>query len=320
MYYNRIALKQRAKRQTRLGNPAVFLVTLVYILATTWVSNVADLIVPNPFNAMADVFNSWAVTLENMEYVSQGALDAMTQQLWASLRGPQAMIGLLVALIIVFYSLVVNLGYYGYTLQIMRGQGGGYGDLFSRFYLAGKMILLQVLKILFIYLWSLLFFFPGIVAAYRYRLAEYCLLDDPDISALEAIRRSKALMRGRKMDLFITDLSFIGWMFLEVLAFEVIYTPVAMLTGVDALATLLGLAAQTAVAVFVLSYQQLTYAGFYLFTLGNQAPPVDQASGFDPNGRPRNPFDNGANGPTSGFDRNPWDVGGGSDNNEGWNQ
>lgn len=320
MYYNRIALKQRAKQQSRLGNPAVFLVTLVYILATTWVSNLVDLIVTNPFNAMTDVFNSWAVTLENMEYVSQGALDAMTQQLWASLRGPQAMVGLLVALIIAFYSMVVDFGYCGYTLEIMRGQGGGYGDMFSRFYMAGKIILLQVLKFVFIYLWSLLFVFPGLIAMYRYRLADYCLLDDPDISALEAIRRSKALMRGRKMDLFITDLSFIGWLLLETLAFQVIYTPVMMLTGVDALATLLGLAAETAVAVFVLSYQQLTYAGFYLFTLGNQAPPVDQTPGFDSNGRPRNPFDDGGNGPASGFDRNPWDVGGGNDNNEGWNQ
>ena len=190
MYYNRIALKQRAKRQSRLGNPAVWLVTLVYILATTWVANVADLIVPNPINAMAEVMNSWALTLENMEYVSQGALDAMTQQLWACLRGPQAMIGLLVALIIAFYSMVVVFGYYGYALQVMRDQGGSFGDLFSRFYMAGKIILLQILKAVFIYLWSLLFFFPGLIAMYRYRLADYCLLDDPDISALEAIRRS----------------------------------------------------------------------------------------------------------------------------------
>ncbi len=44
------------------------------------------------------------------------------------------------------------------------------------------MILLNILKFIFIYLWSLLFLFPGIVALYRYRLAEYALLDDPEIS------------------------------------------------------------------------------------------------------------------------------------------
>lgn len=318
MYYNRVALKRSAKRLVRQGTPAVFLVTLVYILATTWVSTIADLVVPNPLNGLAEVVNNWSLTISEMEYVTQGTLDAMTQQIWASLRGTQAMIGLLVALIVSFYSMVVNFGYYGYSLRIMRGQEGGFRDLFSNFYMAGKIILLQVLKVVFVYLWMLLFIFPGIIALYRYRMAEYCLLDDPDISPLEAIRRSKKLMCGRKFDMFATELSFFGWLLLQVLAQEIAYM-LGDLTGIPAVATILSVAVGTVIGMFLVAYQNLTYTGFYLFVLGNQAPPVQENPGFDPNGQPRNPFD-GGDGNSAGFDRNPWDVGGQNSDNEGWNQ
>ena len=67
---------------------------------------------------------------------------------------------------------------------------------------------------IFIALWSLLFIVPGIIAMYRYRMAYYILLDDPDKGPLQCIRESKELMRGHKKELFFLDLSFIGWEFL----------------------------------------------------------------------------------------------------------
>ena len=52
---------------------------------------------------------------------------------------------------------------------------------------------------------------PGIVAAYRYRQALYLLLDHPERSAWQCLRESSALMSGHKWELFVLDLSFIGW-------------------------------------------------------------------------------------------------------------
>lgn len=65
--------------------------------------------------------------------------------------------------------------------------------------------------------WSLLFVIPGIVAAYRYSMATYIMAENPGMQATEAIERSKALMDGRKGDLFCLDLSFIGWALLATL-------------------------------------------------------------------------------------------------------
>lgn len=77
--------------------------------------------------------------------------------------------------------------------------------------------MLNLLIALKVFAWSLLFVIPGIIAAYRYSMATYIMAENPTITPTEAIERSKALMDGRKGDLFCLDLSFIGWALLTVL-------------------------------------------------------------------------------------------------------
>lgn len=68
-----------------------------------------------------------------------------------------------------------------------------------------------------IYLWSLLFVIPGIVKAYQYYFVPYLAEDHPELSDRELLELSKRVTKDRKMDLFIFDLSFIGWLICNVL-------------------------------------------------------------------------------------------------------
>lgn len=52
---------------------------------------------------------------------------------------------------------------------------------------------------------------------YSYRMANYCLLDDPRAGARASLRWSKALMRGRRLELFKLDLSLWWYYALETL-------------------------------------------------------------------------------------------------------
>ena len=70
--------------------------------------------------------------------------------------------------------------------------------LFDGFSIAGKVILLEIVASIFIFLWSLLFIIPGIIAIYRYRFALYNLLENPDLGLLEAINLSKEQTYGYK--------------------------------------------------------------------------------------------------------------------------
>ena len=77
-----------------------------------------------------------------------------------------------------------------------------------------KAFLVPLLQGLFVFLWSLLFVIPGVIMAYAYSMAIYVANDNPELSAMDAIRKSRELMDGHKWDLFVLDLSFIGWIFL----------------------------------------------------------------------------------------------------------
>ena len=74
--------------------------------------------------------------------------------------------------------------------------------------------LIPFLVVLFTYLWTLLFIIPGLIMGYAYSMAIYVANDNPELTPMEAIRKSKELMRGHKWDLFVLDLSFIGWILL----------------------------------------------------------------------------------------------------------
>ena len=72
---------------------------------------------------------------------------------------------------------------------------------------------------LWVFLWSLLFVIPGIIKAYEYAVTPYILANYPDVGAIEALNLSKRITKGHKGELFVLDLSFIGWHLLSLLTF-----------------------------------------------------------------------------------------------------
>ena len=89
------------------------------------------------------------------------------------------------------------------------------GEIFSGF----KGNYLNVVKIMFLMdlktlLWLFLFIVPGVIKAYEYSMIPYLLAENPNLSADEAFSLSKQMTTGQKADLFVLDLSFIGWIIL----------------------------------------------------------------------------------------------------------
>ena len=60
-------------------------------------------------------------------------------------------------------------------------------------------------------LWSLLLIIPGIIKSLSYAMTPYILEENPELTASEAIHRSRLMMHGHKFDLFWLYLSFLGW-------------------------------------------------------------------------------------------------------------
>lgn len=70
----------------------------------------------------------------------------------------------------------------------------------------------------FLGLWFMLFYVPGLIKSYSYSMIPYILADNPNIGARRALKLSNEITRGHKLDMFVLDLSFAGWMLLGFLA------------------------------------------------------------------------------------------------------
>ena len=108
-------------------------------------------------------------------------------------------------------------------LMVVRGGTPEIKDSFSGFDDFFSAFKVTLLVGLYTFLWSLLFIVPGIIKGYSYSMSLFVLAENKGKSARECIAESKAMMEGRKMELFVLDLSFIGWYLLGSLTCGIAY-------------------------------------------------------------------------------------------------
>ena len=127
-------------------------------------------------------------------------------------------------------------GLYNTFLWLLRGNKNIVDNMFKLgFKPYWRSVLGYFLMVVKIYLWMLLLIIPGIIKAFAYALTPYILKDNPELSCLEAIERSRLMMKGNKWRLFVLCLSFIGWFLLCLLTLGIgffwfapyVYTTVA---------------------------------------------------------------------------------------------
>ena len=113
------------------------------------------------------------------------------------------------------FSAIVMFGLVRVTLKAARGEAEGwFSSSFSGFSRPFGVMWLLIRMNVQIFLWSLLFLFPGIVAAYRYRQAWYLKSDNPDWGAGKCLAVSGEMMRGLKWQAFCLDFFYMVHLFL----------------------------------------------------------------------------------------------------------
>lgn len=197
-----------------------------------------------------------------------------------------------VSILVSLISNVLGAGFVCYCLGILRGEDMPYDSLFDAFPFAGKVILLTIVQGLFIFLWSLLFVIPGIIAAYRYSFAMMNLCDDPGISVMEALRRSKQQTNGSKASLFLLTLSFLGYFLLAgvvvALADYLLFGGISLqletaATLSQALSiTLVDHGIASLASLWLIPYMQLSLCACYLTVTSSGGAPLESLPGSDP--------------------------------------
>lgn len=114
-----------------------------------------------------------------------------------------------------------------------------FADLFSQFKIFFKALGLFIIMGIAIILGTLFFIIPGIIVALMFSQAFYILAENPNKGIFECLEESSNLMHGYKWELFVLQLSFIGWELLAVLTFGI-------------------------ASLWINPYQKVTEANFYL--------------------------------------------------------
>ncbi|MCY6355522.1 DUF975 family protein [Clostridium sp. ZS2-4] len=168
-------------------------------------------------------------------------------------------VGLLVNLLI---GGVVTYGIYRFFLNLIRKNNPQIENVFSGFKHFVKNFLLQLIIMIFTFLWGIVVYIPavilitiisissssgasisllevlGVILAViiligcaviiyiitaRYSMAFFILNDNQNLSAMECIEASKTMMEGHKKRYFLMNLSFIGWDILSIFTLGIAY-------------------------------------------------------------------------------------------------
>ncbi len=92
--------------------------------------------------------------------------------------------------------------------------------LFSAFKEGRYMVTVKLMfwRMLYVWLWSMLFVIPGVIKSLEYTLIPYLITENPNLSKERVFEISKRTMEGEKANLFFLNLSFIGWYLLGILS------------------------------------------------------------------------------------------------------
>lgn len=132
---------------------------------------------------------------------------------------------------------------------------GKLSDLFAAF---GRNRYMKIVGTMFrtnirIFLWSLLFWIPGIIKLYEYFFVGYIMSENPNIDFKRAKELSSALTNGHKWEMFVLNLSFLGWYMVYIC--EVVVLCICSCGLLALPAVLLGYP--------LVAYQRATYAELY---------------------------------------------------------
>ena len=183
-----------------------------------WWEAVAAGLIASMLGAVSSSGGSFSISLPSGGQSSGDSVDQTVENLgpefWATfltIFGIIFAVGLVVGIAFLTLGSIVSAGYSKFNLDLIDGNRAEIGTLFKYFPNWKTLVSAGLLRAVFVFLWSLLFIIPGIIARYNYAMVPYILAEEPTIAPKEALEKSKQMMYGNRWRLFCLEISFIGW-------------------------------------------------------------------------------------------------------------
>ena len=117
---------------------------------------------------------------------------------------------------------ILSIGVCRFFINLANDSNSQFSDLWYGFNNILKAFGVSLLVALLVFLGSLLFVVPGIILTYMYSQVYYVMAQNPELSVIDALKESARIMKGHKFELFVLELSFLGWMILVGITFGIV--------------------------------------------------------------------------------------------------
>lgn len=233
--------RRQARQSLRVNWPVAFLVSFISAIPSL-IDMVSSQLLKG---SLTDKFYALSASITPEMAQDPNALQLLIGQLFdASFLAAKA-----VSLLCWLLAPILTVGMYHYLQEMLRNHDPEVGTIFHRLSILPKSIGLNLLIGIKVVLWAvpglcLMFLgafgfvrsmgqsslwaavmdagmpaalIPAVMALYRYAMGPYCLADRPQTSILSAIRESKQMMNGRKLQLFLLQFSFLWLLILAMM-------------------------------------------------------------------------------------------------------
>ena len=199
-------MKQRARQMILTTRPNPCLVTLALLVFGWLVNYIMQKIGGLPFVIDLDAVSA-------LDYQNIFRVDFAHAEFF-----PTALLAVYQIL-----SIILSFGYISYLLRVARQETSGFGNLLDGFAVAWRALVLTVFINVLVSVASILLVIPGIIVSYMYSMATFLQMDHPDWSPMRCMQESRLMMRGHKWELFVLQLSFLGWQLLSMIPGAVVF-------------------------------------------------------------------------------------------------
>lgn len=151
-------------------------------------------------SAKAKLTGLWAeAAIGSLIYIALTALASSTSLLEIVVYGP------------------LTFGYYLFMACLVDRKENNLNLLFQGFNRFVETLVAGLLLTVAVSIGLILLVVPGIILACGFAMTFYIMIDDPNISGLDALKQSWNMMQGRKWDFFCLQLRFLGWIILSII-------------------------------------------------------------------------------------------------------
>ncbi len=167
-------------------------------------------------NAKDQLKNNWGVAIG---VIIVCTLISCIPNLLVDLEVESIVISISIPIITMVITGPIAIGQSKFFINLANRSNPRFSDLWYGFNNILRAIGITLLVGIIVLIGTILLIIPGIILSFMYSQVYYIMAENPDMSIIDCLKESARIMKGHKMELFVLELSFIGWILLMGITF-----------------------------------------------------------------------------------------------------